>query len=1114
MKIGLKLLLLWVAFIGMSSSADSQDDEDDWNEERKFYEEALEAYRESNKDNPAYVTPKLRGNHQIGIMVVDADTSDPVSDYVIHGNLHPASRRARNGIGINIGRLESQSVSANDGICVYKHLPECAIVFDVIADDYLREKVTLSVPHQGEAARIELKKPRSVTARLLDGKTGEPVEGVTMIFDGYNEFEVNGVSDSEGKIKVNRLGPKKYLPRWRGFFGSVSQVIDQARAEVSKSGGRSGEELRKLNEAAINAALREDYGIEPQGIEVDFTATEEIEIDLGDILIDSAPRLALQIVDENAKPLSGFPFELWTDHQLALFLTDKNGRAELPIVGWKKGKDLALYVPGTRSEIYSPIEVSRKTAGPRPKFDAAAARQRNLVAIGKNGKKLTAAELEIIESQVRREWVEYESEIASEPHPNQFIFHPKVGENLDEKIVYRATSYDVMLKFNLRDTITKQPIKSAEGIITSNSSNVSQFMMSYPRNMSQSLIQGGSDVNVFTVAADEVNSATGPIEVLMPPSTDFIRSELRIAAMREAGSDGSEIERERQYATLKAAIAAPGYAIQAFVIPLQLARSGKVMNFDLEPEAVVTGQFVIGDDFAPLTTETLRRFIESHKDGNTTQTLDKEMLNQTTFRSLIVRLLNDNMEEGMNRFSGSLHSRNIGHSPLDADGRFKIGGLRPHDQWAMILEVPALPKFQRRDLKLVAGVNDMGRIVMGAAGRLTGYLLDETDAPIAKAVLQFPVGDFHSHDPEGITDADGGFSIGLAKLKGDRQIVRVSPPWGQKQIGKEGDKEYFLWYDAIMDLPRTRDKSINPKLPHGHTLKIELEGSTHTLELGRYYSDLTNMLVSMPSLATDPRKDQFKFAMSAAVLNSLEANESGFQFHHNHQLAFGGIKLTTETVVVEVPNVPPGKTALRLEAGYYVTRDQSEEFVEFSSAGPLIPKHSLEYAFPITYTEFSMPNSDSTIRVKMNRAEVEVSLKDIPADKSLAAVIEAIALLERVLPTTTGRSNLLRDSAKQNNRAEGRDPESLVMPFLSYAAGFLKPSDDVFFFAVTPVRFRAVPPGKYRLQVYADTLELFSPNGKPYFERELTIEEGDKQIKISVPYKKYDRSPSLTPSLN
>lgn len=552
----------------------------------------------------------------------------------------------------------------------------------------------------------------------------------------------------------------------------------------------------------------------------------------------------------------------------------------------------------------------------------------------------------------------------------------------------------------------------------------------------------------------------------------------------------------------------PGYARQLFTIPLATAESGQTMRLDMKREARIRGRLVLAGTGEPLTSGSAMSLIEAHGTEQDRAAFARH-LEAWGGRPFFVTFMHasiDDFSPGSTATSTTFqkHVR----IPIDEQGRFEYDGLLPGGHWAMQFSPTGLTNITRRDIELQAGLNDFGDIVVGHPGAFAGAVTDENLVPLESAIVYLIPG----QDPKrkGIrTDEAGEFSMGLEYVSGGRQIVHVIPPWGYKQ-----SKNLFtedIWLEAVMHLDPLRGTWLTCVAARGSTMTLSLAATPEREQIAEYYSRPESLMHYEPTESFRRLRDgedaEIYFAGWRAALIALEPDASGMVYHGQRTISSGLPFEPGEAMEFEMPHVPPGHYAARIDAGYFVPQRVPKEMLPEEVVYYEEPIHGPTIWLTIAYAEIEMGDEPVTHELLVNFTDVVIDLEGWPiADSDEAEFPQTLIFLDRTEPLTASLGPTILTTLGAVSRSGGRDPEERFLSFVGYAGAFIRslPGEEMNMFkqVYRSAEFRAVPAGRYRLRAYADIFQLIGSDPKPYYETEIEIAPDGASLALTIPYKK------------
>lgn len=1063
--------------------------QDDW---LKRANEDIRKYGGAEPLNPQRM---LFGPHRQPFVVLDARTSAPVRDYVIHGVIQARYRAESNFIYGNepkpriedkiddIGLLESKRIRDPGGACLYGDLGPMAAVFQVWAKGYLPETAEVKIPGPGDAVVIKLTPGGAVTGRLVDD-AGKPLPGVKLSLGYRDGSEIShyqrqyaAASDAQGRFRFEALPSDRYILEFPGIFekfergdGSVGGT-DQERADFAQR---------------LSRQLNAPYPIVPAL--PDVVIKDSGAVDLGTIRLERAPRLELEVLRDGKTPLRDFPFEIaYVDRykitKNLISRTNAEGRTSLTLAGWRPGMDAIVFLPGAMDELYQVKKLADRWPDPRATFNAADyyrtiydltdedrhnhSTERHKFFFNQSmlpfsfGIRHWPQAYEDLDASERRYFQNiFENDMkdmrkmavdaAARPeHPNYLIFTPRAGEVSRIKMDYRPTPDAVDLRLVFCDQNTSEPLAGVEGFLD-------EGQCSKP---GKTFTFGRFAFRPFR-ASDRAGRAVIPGVTLSAGMRD---QQAKLEEGRRQEANPTALAEDERNAALTLIFWAPGYAPDGITIPVEQLRAGKELTLGLEREARVRGRLVLATTGEPLTTPTLQKLAPA---------LTREGYPRTRIPEPVINL---NWESPF----------------LQTDGVFEFEGLHPSDGLTLTVKTDGiLPDFIRRGLTLKTGMNDLGEIAVGRAGRLQGRITDEQGRGIDGVRLQIADSRIGVEDEDSQTTQGGRYAADLRSLAvTSRSLVRFIPPWG---YGPDRDNnrvtEITQWYDAIVPLDRDAVTTFGTHLATGATLLVRLPASAKRAELAREYAPYANWPADADKSSTTTC-----FGLYRITLQSLHPNAEGFTWHQQ-RLIFpgGGPTTTTQSVDLRLDHVPPGPLGVRIDGGFYGTGWNRADHMRFRSR-----EMTVYDTAPIAYAEIEMRPTTTTCQFAVNRADVEVSLANpLKGERDYEKRDETFFVLDRAGAVGTVGGFEYRDPYWSVPVPE---PERYLEPLVRYAGNFSHLDEETQKYGYRPVVLRAVPPGDYRLRAFATNKDFDATPPEPYYETTVKVPRGGGRIKINFP---------------
>jgi hypothetical protein len=1044
--------------------------------------------------------PKTEGNHYLAITVYDKNTGSPIPQYIVHASIIRLEtvtiEDEEIDRTISIGTLESKKVDNKDGICIYENLPEGDFKFSIKSEDYVPYKLILNIPETGEITSVEMTRGARIKGRLVDAVSGMPISNmdINLIYDKEDHWPGQVDSDEtdmNGEFKFSGFAPRDYKLKFPDIKNSISSWQEDLKNIPRRTQSQKTEEFISNYQKIKKSALEKTYYINPR-IE-DIKVEEGGSIDIGCISLQRIPVLELEIIDEKGEAIPYFPFELNMPEKQGYGRTykektDVSGKHKVPLIGFSEGMKAEIFIPERMRSLYQVKMPGQKENAPLADFNETKERKlinalyesnEQIVIEDKlvNFAELSQEEKEAAISREIKEIKEVKLRIAALPvHPNAKILYPKAGEHLHVKIIYHPTETDMNLSFLIRDKITKEPIQEFDGRISTKRDFTFMFLHQITNNMSFLYNQQSSD----TVYFKSVNRS-GRITIdSFPLDESFIKD------MEHLKNNPPDIRYRNNFLKLYVGIAAPGYVRQVFEIPIEKSQGENELIFEIEAESIATGRIVFAETGEPFTTDTLKTLLIQSGQINPYADKKEKRFRRKNYYNIKV-VMQNNLVEGDFDPARTPHFRETAYSNVNDKGIFKIQNLRPCDGWVLKIETTGLPTYVEKDIMLNPGLNDLGDISIGLAGNFEGFIKDEKNNPVCGAAIQFPLEDnIRNSNQKMETDATGAYSFNMKDLSLNRQIVRIVPQWGYKKSRSGYIEETNLWFDSIKKINKFQRVEFNPIIHRGNNLRVEIPCTTATLEMAEFYSKHENY----PYEFRYPDQHTYYFGIRNINLLSKKPTNDGFIYHHKYVIPNAENRLTTQTLVFNIPNVPPGPLAILVNGTIFSMRKHySQEEKKPTENGGI----------PILFSEFEMPASTHTLSLEPNCYDVDVSLS-FPSKKKLPKNLDNIIFtFERTSPVSTGLGGDIQRIMKNIKSIGGRSPESFITPFIGFTESFIKfdrERKEIY----KPAAFKLVPEGKYKLQAYSNIFDMMGVTPKPYYEYEITVPKGKGKIKITIPY--------------
>ncbi len=376
------------------------------------------------------------------------------------------------------------------------------------------------------------------------------------------------------------------------------------------------------------------------------------------------------------------------------------------------------------------------------------------------------------------------------------------------------------------------------------------------------------------------------------------------------------------------------------------------------------------------------------------------------------------------------------------------------------------------------------------SGVVRGRVIDETGKSVSNFLFLFPLEQesplFLDYYKDKKSNEEGYFQLDISEFVSEEQMLRVIPPWGREEE-QNRLSSINTWWDGQKPIHKLDKTNIQIKISKGHNLNVELLPSPQLYYLKEYYSQKQNVHKEIMGRHFETIKPYF--AISSASLVSLEPRDE-LIYHHYHEIP-GGERITTQTLMITIPNVPLGSYGLRLDGGIYTP-----------PPGEVSERDTLEY-FPIIYTDITMPSRDYNVTVQLNEVDIIFELTGRPRDYETGEKEESVILFNRTEPVSNGLSCHFYKIMKSVHPHTGREFDSLKTPFVSYLEGFLWERYDKTGYEYRTPFIHCVPPGEYRLIAFLakDYYDMVHGTPKGFYEKSVTIPQGKKKITLKVPYK-------------
>ncbi|MEN6627538.1 MAG: carboxypeptidase-like regulatory domain-containing protein [Candidatus Sumerlaeia bacterium] len=1047
----------------------------------------------------------LAGPNQLAISVVDAVSGRPVTRYRIDGEISIVvkdERRDDDFEPVTIGRLETRRVSDLAGRCVYRGLARATMFFLIRAEGYVPCDFVVRVNPGTRAKEIRLDREVTVRGRVIAKSGGKPLEGMNVTLHHDYHSKVRGhypgtlttKTDKAGVFSFAQLPPDRY---------SV-QVVDNS----TEKGGRlllpSGQIDESRPESHDEEFMRENLFVR-RGSDADIGFVKTKGFDAGTIQMEPARWLRLELVDEQGNPLPFFPYIIqdprvfYGDESEGRGCTNENGRAFIKVADGE-----ALYAPAPMQDDYKIQEYIE----PDP------LKNWNEQGIVDNFARewhlsfKEHARLENFSPKMKKQYAQYRDEqraqISSEharvsalpEHPNARVLHPKPGEILDLKMTVHPVKPGFDMHITARDKDTSHAIQNVTGLITESESYHYLFMVS---NLDRVNLHSNGD-NVRPFRGDATGKITIPMFV---PSPEIIANFREYLRYKKEELDPSLLQSEEKRLMFHVLARADGYADQAYTLPLALALTKKPLAIEMRREARVRGRVLIAGTNEPVTSVSLRALLEKSGQWNKQNREEWERIFAHRLQSdpLAIEMKNPSIT-----WPGSLdrsaYFASLKRAVLGADGRFEIKGLLPRAHWSVKCELPLLAKTSRLEIALKTGDNDLGDIFVTLPGEFAGRVFDDAGRPMKGARIELPGDTGKTHFKKVFTDKQGEFRFDLENLEdGERQLVRVVPPWGLISLDSPLSPLDAQVFDTTAALTRSAADRLEVKIPRGNTLFVEIPATPARAELKRLFSNIDDLIRSgyTEFKYMYPADKKPQIALRGAQIQAMTPTPDGMLSAIDYVLPGDGARFTNETMSLRIEHVPPGRHALVLMAGIY----GKEGLVRLGKESMHKTPAELNGWFacapiPIGYMEFEMKATTTTVSIEVSSATLTVALAN-PPELSGARVPSTGILIEHVGPTSMLFGSEFSKVMTANPWRMARDATKCSTPLMAFLADMWWSDEKGPI--IKPAIIRPIPPGTWRVRTFSDSMKLINPYPAAYDDRLIQVPP-NTAVKIEVPFQR------------
>jgi hypothetical protein len=986
------------------------------------------------------VPDEFTGEKNIGIKVIDSDTKKSVENYEIFVTFiykfkaeNTNFKRKFPGKIIYLGHLKSKKVNDHEGMCEYENLPGGSYLITIFSDKYLPVKKIVNTENIEGFVIVELEIESVLKGKIVDADTNTPLKNMPVQLEcgkyntvGYYDKSIE--TDKKGCFEFKGLAEGDYIFSLGDSSDSIKLITNSLKNEVmEKYRDKIDENDFSIDEIKrkINKNLRD-------GFRRDYYIHPYRSI----ITVKSC-----EIKDVGTIKMEKVP-------SIEIDVVDQEGNSliEFPVeVNYGKGPFIDIdnkYKTDHNGKLFLPlIDFIQDT----PVMIFVPERLERIYNIADD----TAPRLDYENfadglklENIAKERERLKKYAESGNHPNSRVIYPKPGENVKVKIKYKPVKGFYNARIKILDKDTSKPIPDFDILVSDDDTSIRFFLSEHIQLKLHSLI--GNNVNDRYLKSID-NTGT-----------------LRIPGLNYNFTG-----------TMMIAVETQGYAKQSFEIPVEKVLRNDEIVLELEQVAEIFGRIINRNTGKPF---------------NFTVPENKKRQYRNRKPVIIIEVINRMLKGEYDPSKRNPQFNERFFCEVKKDGTFTIKNLMPHDKWTLKANVPNLPPYVKNNISIEPGKNDLGDILIGSGGTIEGIISDKQGKYVKGAHIVFPLESVNSRfdNIRMMSNEVGVFGILTSEISAHRQILRVIPPWGYKEGDYYGQNEMFLWYDTVTEIDKSDGLQIHPVLDKGNKLSIEIPITAQLKDINEYYSRIE---IAKQFVGFGRNSNEFYFAISRICLLGLDKTEENFVYSHIHSIPDGGIKITTQTLKIDVPFVPEGKFGLRIDGSIFLPLELDGE-----------KTYNPYCSIPLSYSEILMSNNDYKINIDFQSTEVEFELTGRPENYGERNTGEIVLLFERKVPLSTGMGGDVQRIMKSSQLPGGRTPEEYITNYISYFGAFLQESRSKLSYSNYIIK--SVPPGEYKAIVFTNIYTMSKSKPEGFYSVDIVIPENEKKVYIKIPYKK------------
>lgn len=1023
--------------------------------------------RRSDEPTPTPMpSPPLHGTHRFEITAVDTESGERIEDFTVHTAMivedpdaSQAARRVRGSMDkpmIRVARFES--LKSVKGSVNYHDLPDGHYEFQVITESHFPIHKTVVLPTDSQKLEMRLHGFRSLKGRLVDASSSAPILDMAIEFHtkewpkgcllprNWERSTAGTVSGPDGVFEFKQLPPAVvylYFPEIPKNEGELDQLV-RKRVDIIPEDivGEDRVEAREW----LSDLVAAEFGYMIPNAEADLTT--ETENNIGDVLLHKLPVLDLEVVDESEQPLR----HAWYSAGGGVFRTDAEGRAQTRLWGFTEGGSVSVIANFNKDDLTSELNSFRNTRNTRMRSPFAQAPDESdnskAAFIQAAPKEMTAG-------------------------GSTAIIQPKPNETVAVKLVVKPSEEDYRIRLYVVDAETGNPIPEFEVVADRsgalraeqfpNSEKARQRVLGSTSTDFKSARPRSGDGHVIVHGIRYDQYELEQIKHFKNPTPDYPLP------------TGKWADRTHYRGVM---IFASGYIREVFSIHYDSIFNDEEVTLKLEPEAVVKGVVMLaGDPPKPITPSGIRAMWTPIKsEGEASKSKPNPIFIHTYMK-------NDGLQPKAESLLAPRFVEQV-QGTVEEDGTFRFSGLKPATGWMLSVGASGLPGFIQRGIELKPGENDLGRVVLGAAGKLSGYLLDDQNEPISPASITFPMG-----GPEVEIQTDGSFETTLEYLKEDEQLVRITPSWSVKAGKGNRYHEPRIYFELVKQLNRYGENHWTPQLERGRTLTVRVTSSEAAITLAiENLKPENNIFEDGRVYLRDEGAEPMKYRIVAASLLRLNAKEDEPVYHQMHLLPRDGLPMEgIQTLQLE--NVPSGRMALIVYGSVFRAWTE-ERLKDLEPERVDDPRYGREALLPIVFQEFVMPSGAHSLDAEISSHELEFELDGDPPTSAEGEGLQIT--LEREGPKSYSFGGSVQRSLNSASSSNQGEISQLNQPIVGLFGSLTYDGSK-------NARIFLAPPGSYRLRAWTDVYEMMSPNGRPHYETTVEIRADDSKVKVSIP---------------